>query len=286
MILRRVAYLSAGFVCIAGSIALSNDPTSATIALDAPHKIAVKATAPPHVVVQSNPFVALQSGRQASVAGSMQPIALAQPIRGNFVDAPVPAPGTAAVPGAYGQSGQQASVVLCDTWPNQGNADGRTPTAVFYVGNESVVAGPGDDVGGYALASVRADSVSFQSGEVLSIGDCSTLGGAQTEAQPQATSTEVHPLIVAPNGDVGPQPLPLYAPLRGPNAQVQGIVPGPNATVAPFAPTREVNGTYGHTGGTYGSTIYGAAPPTTPPAPYYPGQAGYPRPATAPTPAH
>jgi hypothetical protein len=246
---RQAFYLAAGSACIIGSLAFGDGATSATIKSEAPQRIAVRPTPRLSAVAVTNPFVAL-----AAASASVHAPSVPQPI-GPVIDAPrnpgMPQPGVVPQTSAGG-----VQVVLCATWDSA--KDGRIPTAVFYVGNDSVVAGPGDDVGGYTLASVERDGVHFRTGESLSIADCDKLGQSSSDANSGEASVPQTNTVIPPDAMM-PQAVPT-APSAGPDGP---IVPAPAAT--PFSESSTIQNTYGSSSSAYGTSVYGEAPPSSPP---------------------
>lgn len=255
---RRQAFLlAAGSACIIGSLAFGDGATSATVKSEAPHRIAVRPTQRLRAVALTDPFVALTTagGTMAPASGAVAPPMMPQP-NGPIIDAPR-APGMT-VPGPMQQPNAAGAeqVVLCATWDS--TQDGRVPTAVFYVGNDSVVAGPGDDVGGYTLASVERDGVHFKTGEALAIADCDKLGANGSDAGGGGEANVPQTNATIPQRAVMPQ-----AGSPADDAPSGPMVPAPAQT--PFSDSSSIEGSYGSSSSGYGTGVYGQAPPTSPP---------------------
>jgi hypothetical protein len=260
----RFALLAAGVGCVAASYAFGAraQETPAPTAVPLPQHLASRPQHPALIAVRADPFVSLTQSRATTIARTGSPGKQA----GTFSVSPG---GPQIQTGVGGVASPPQTVVLCATWESA--ADGHVPTAVFYVGRDAIVAGPGDDVGGYTLASVSRSAVTFQTGERLEMSDCSTLGpnddqnGEVTQSQPVNGAT-IAPGATMPTEIATPAPF-VPAPTRGATPATQ--------SGSPF------DSTYQGTSGGYGTDVYGQSAPSPRPIPVLPANA-FTRPAGTP----
>lgn len=253
---------AAALASFAAAILLANASGTAAPNTDSTLKLPSRLATPAAIVIRSNPFVAFTvphtetvvTGNGRDLTGSVIPgqnqIINAPGRSGQFV----PPPGGYAAPNIA-----PAVVLLCDTWTAKPGTN-ETPTAVFMVGRNSVIATAGDLVGGYRVSRISDGIVRFDTGDSLALGDCQSLDTSTTGND---------------GGDDGDAAAPAPTntpPLMTPGTQMApngGMLPIPFRTAPIGRPTNEpTSGAYGASGDEeYGTTIYGKPAPTSAPYP-------------------
>jgi len=235
------------------SALIIGDAASSATHDDRPMRIARRMGNVQMATARTNPFVALAAPKNTAT----QILDLQQ-----RPSVPGPhAPSDRATTPAIAPAAQE-SVVLCNTWAldKRDKSSDRTPVAVFAIGTQTIVAAPGDDIGGYILASVELDGVKFASGERLSIADCVK----------DAASNGVEPAS-APNSSQFPPTFNATEPGLSNNTIVPNI--SGTATVSNPLNTTTINSNYGsgpspqsvNDPSSYAGSVYGSAPPTSAP---------------------
>ena len=168
--------------------------------ITAAHRLPIlKQKRPLEIAVQHNPFAPLVDVTPRAKATPTLPPGTA----GNTQSGPYTANGQ---PGAGATA---PTMVLCATWFDQ---------AAFRVSTDAPeIAGVGDVVGGYRVAKIDADGVTFTTGERLDIDDCmgatpdlgSGTGAAAPAINPNAPSYVPDPSLITPA--IAPPRQPLYS---------------------------------------------------------------------------
>jgi hypothetical protein len=255
------------------AILFANASSTAAPVYDVPRALANRTATAAPISIKTNPFVAFAIPHNQLVTPAQLPVYQPSGPRSPFVPGPgariVDAPaGTRAFDPRAAAPAPAALVVLCDTWTARAGSS-QTPTAVFSVSGNSVIASAGDLVGGYRLVRVENGVVKFEGGEMLALGDCqgndvAGTGTAATDGSdedvlsaPRAGAAPVAPSgTVLPNTGVAPGQAPLPR---------TGAVAAPAARPTDAATSPPYGGSLGTS--SYGNTIYGAPAPSSPPFP-------------------
>lgn len=266
--MKRRSLLALALVAFASALLLGFDETTAAGRDDAAHALTIQATAAPNLTVKSDPFVAFTSPHRTSLQTTTRTTLTTTGER--IIDVPgsfVPNPGGARLVPAPSPTTGAEQLILCDTWTVDPRArTSQTPTAVFLIGNQTVIAIPKDTVGGYQLATIGTDNVVFATGERLAIGDCSRV------------LTEEDALVAEPFA-TPPAGAARFTPALGPRVIVTPPPPnslggGPGATPTPFAASGQIDNVvpsaYATSSPQYGTSVYGQPLPTTPPQRFNP----------------
>jgi hypothetical protein len=275
-----------GFVAIGSlglAVLLANASSTAAPNADGPLKLPSRLAAPVAVSVRNNPFLAFTVPHHD---GTNEPAGVSTVIATGSNGSYVPGPGSqtidspirGGVPGPGGAITQPDVVVLCDTWTTHPGSK-FTPTAVFLVGKESVIATAGDLVGGYRLQRIDSGIVSFEGNQTLALGDCrdgESDDDANENQSDNAPTTQSENAPLPPGVPNAPRAFSPFNPTAPQNAQG---APVQTQNVAPTSPTAPPYAhDFGATSSGYGTGLYGSSVPSSAPYPILPGNAYRPNP--------